>query len=191
MRKVLLLLTFFTAAPFVFVLVLLLLLFTSLHNKNGISTIARSDNVVYAALPTSQNTFTDEIVPEDARVEIVRQFLAKYKSPLEPHAQEFVKRAQEYDMDFRLLPAIAMQETNLCKKAREGSNNCWGFGVYGGKYTYFENYPQAIETITRTLATKYKDKHGLVTPDEIQKMYTPSSNGSWAFSVNHFMAAMQ
>ncbi len=191
MRKFFLLITFFTATPLVFVVVLVLILFTSLHSKNGTAVLAASDEVVYAALPTSQNTFSEEIVPEDARVETLRQFFAKYKSPLEPYAEEFVKRAEEYDMDFRLLPAIAMQETNLCKKAREGSNNCWGFGVYGGRYTYFENYPQAIEVITKTLATKYRDSHGLVTPEEIQKMYTPSSNGSWAFGVRHFMEKLQ
>ncbi|MDQ5900816.1 MAG: hypothetical protein QG600_394 [Patescibacteria group bacterium] len=168
-----------------------MILFTSLHHKNGVATLAASNEVVYAALPTSQNTFTEEIVPSDARVETLRQFFAQYKSPLEPYAEKFIIEAEKYDMDFRLLPSIAMQETNLCKKAREGSNNCWGFGVYGGRYTYFETYDQAIEVITKTLATKYRDSHGLVTPEEIQKMYTPSSNGSWAFGVRHFMEKLQ
>jgi len=168
-----------------------MILFTSLHHKNGVATLAASNEVVYAALPTSQNTFTEEIVPSDARVETLRQFFVKYKSPLEPYAEKFIIEAEKYDMDFRLLPSIAMQETNLCKKAREGSNNCWGFGVYGGRYTYFETYDQAIEVITKTLATKYRDSHGLVTPEEIQKMYTPSSNGSWAFGVRHFMEKLE
>jgi hypothetical protein len=191
MRKFVLLLTFFSAAPLVLTIVLVMILFTSLHHKNGVATLAASNEVVYAALPTSQNTFTEEIVPSDARVETLRQFFAKYKSPLEPYAEKFIIEAEKYDMDFRLLPSIAMQETNLCKKAREGSNNCWGFGVYGGRYTYFETYDQAIEVITKTLATKYRDSHGLVTPEEIQKMYTPSSNGSWAFGVRHFMEKLQ
>lgn len=168
-----------------------MILFTSLHNENGTVVLTQSDEVVYAALPTSQNTFSDEIISSDARVETLRQFFAKYKSPLEPYAPIFVEKAEEYNMDYRLLPSIAMQETNLCKKAREGSNNCWGFGVYGGRYTYFEDYEQAINVIMKTLATKYRDKHGLVTPEEIQKMYTPSSNGSWAFGVRHFMEKLQ
>ena len=56
--------------------------------------------------------------------------------------------------------------------------------------TRFDDYPEAIETVTRTLATKYKTK-GLVTPEQIVKMWTPSSNGSWEYSVNHFMKQLE
>jgi len=114
------------------------------------------------------------IVSADSRTELLRQFFVRYHSPLEPYAAEFVKKAQEYQLDFRLLPAIAMQETNLCLKSQPDSYNCWGFGVYGGKYMYFDSYPQAIDTITKALALRYRNTHGLVTPDEIQQMYTPS-----------------
>jgi hypothetical protein len=98
--------------------------------------------------------------------------------------------ADKYSLDFRLIPSIAMQESNLCKKIPAESYNCWGFGIYGSKVTKFSNYPEAIETVTRTLALKYKEK-GLVTPEEIMSMYTPSSNGSWAHGVNHFMQQLQ
>jgi len=147
--------------------------------------------VAFAALPSTQSVFEDTIVSGDSRTEILTQFFKRYKSPLVPYAAEFVKKAEEYKLDFRLLPAIAMQESNLCLKSQPDSYNCWGFGVYGGKYMYFDNYPQAIDTIARALALRYRNTHGLVTPDEIQKMYTPSSDGSWAFSVNHFMDTLQ
>lgn len=127
---------------------------------------------------------------EDARTEMVRQFFAKYKSPLEPFAKEVISSADTYNLDFRLIPAIAMQESNLCSKIPIDSHNCWGFGIYGGKVTKFENFPTAIETVTRTLARNYKAK-GLETPEQIMKKYTPSSNGSWARGVNHFMEVLQ
>jgi len=44
---------------------------------------------------------------------------------------------------------------------------------------------------SKALALRYRDKHGLVTPEEIQHMYTPSNDGSWAYSVNHFMQILQ
>jgi hypothetical protein len=56
--------------------------------------------------------------------------------------------------------------------------------------TKFGSYPEAIETITRTLATNYI-AGGLNTPDQIMKKYTPSSNGSWANGVNYFMGLLQ
>lgn len=192
MRKFFLLATFFVSAPLVFFLALIFFLFSSYHEDPRNNTaISHPKKVAFAALPTNQNVFSHEVIPQDAREEILRQFFAKYKSPLEPHAGYFVKKAEEYNLDFRLLPAIAMQESNLCTKNRPESFNCWGFGVYGGKYLYFDNYEHAIDTISKALALRYRNKHGLVTPEEIQRMYTPSNKGSWAYSVNYFMARMK
>jgi len=159
-----------------------------LHNNLiGFNT---NQGVAFAALPSAENVLGDSIVSKDARIEIVRQFFAKYKSPLEPYAKEIVENADKYTMDYRLLPAIAMQESNLCQKIIPGSYNCWGFGIYGATVTKFENFPEAIETITRTLATNYV-AGGLNTPEQIMKKYTPSSNGSWAHGVNYFMDMLQ
>ena len=81
-------------------------------------THTRPHTVAFAALPLSENAMLeDQITQQDARVEIVRQFFERYKSPLEPHAQTVVETADAYGLDFRLIPAIAMQESNLCKKA--------------------------------------------------------------------------
>lgn len=191
MRKLLLLTVFSILSPVLFITALVAFLTVTYHNQFAGRGAVQSTKIAFAAVPASPNLYSEEITFADSRVEILRQFFARYKSPLQPHAQDFVKWADTYDLDFRLLPSIAMQESNLCLKSHEDSHNCWGFGVYGGNYKYFESYPQAIETISKTLALKYRDKHGLVTPDEIQKMYTPSSNGSWAFSVNHFMASLE
>jgi len=132
----------------------------------------------------------DSIFRQDARIEIVRQFFAKYKSPLEPFASNVVEQADKYGLDFRLIPSIAMQESNLCQKIIADSHNCWGFGIYGKKVTKFQSYPEAIETVTRTLAQNYV-AGGLNTPETIMKKYTPSSNGSWANGVNYFMDRLQ
>ena len=192
MRKVILLVTFSFIAPFLFLFTLIFLLTTIPRDTDRL--VYANDKKVnaftYAALPSSSSNFSGNIILKEGRIETVRQFLSKYNSPLEPHAEFIVQTADNYEMDFRLIPAIAMQESNLCKKIPIDSHNCWGFGIYGGKVTRFENYPQAIETVTKTLATKYRDR-GLITPEQIMSMYTPSSNGSWARSVKHFMEKMQ
>lgn len=146
--------------------------------------------VSYAALPGTQNVMQDRIAQKDGRVEIVKQFFHKYKSDLEPYAQDVIDAADRYGLDYRLIPSIAMQESGLCKKAPPGSYNCWGYGIYGKQVKKFQNYPEGIETVTKTLAVTYKNR-GLETPEEIMSMYTPSSNGSWANGVNHFMAQLQ
>ena len=148
--------------------------------------LSRVNTVAYAALPTSQNILSGSISEQDGRTERIKQFLQRYNSPLEPYAQDIVDAADMYRLDYRLIPAIAMQESNLCLKIPMDSYNCWGYGIYGGKVHKFNDYKDGIYTVTETLATKYKT-NGLVTPEQIMTMWTPSSSGSWAFSVNHFM----
>jgi len=142
--------------------------------------------VAYAALPPASGSLKMTIVSQDARVSIVKDFFKKYKSDLLPYAQNIVAAADKYDLDYRLVPAIAMQESNLCHKAPPNSHNCWGYGVYGKNVLKFDNYADAINTVTKTLAIEYKGK-GLATAEQIMTKYTPSNNGAWADSVNHFM----
>lgn len=199
MAKFLLLISFFLLTPFVlvFTLVLSLALAYQTEGTQEVLGATQKSPIAYAALPTSENIFEALVASKDSRVETVRQFLEKYDSPLEPHAQYIVDIADQYKLDYRLIPAIAMQESNLCKKMPKNkldplipSNNCWGFGVYGGKVRVFNSFKEGIEVVTKTLAEKYKETHGLVTPEEIMQMYTPGSNGSWAYGVNHFMAEL-
>ena len=190
MRKIVLLVTSFVLTP---VLLLFCILYFSLltfeRNRSGLSFLPTS-RVAYAALPGSENVIQGKVTDDDARVEIVRNFFHKYNSELEPYAQEVIIAADKYGLDFRLIPAIGMQESNLCKKAPKESNNCWGFGIYGKKVTKFNTYAEAIDTVTKTLANDYKAK-GFTTPEEIMQKYTPSSDGSWAESVNHFIIQLQ
>jgi hypothetical protein len=130
---------------------------------------------------------------DDGRPELVANFLQRHNAPLVPYdeyGQKFVEIADRYGIDFRLLPAIAMQESNLCKKIPEGSYNCLGFGIHERGTLGFESYEANFERAARELKKNYIDI-GLTTPAEIMTKYTPSSNGSWAESVNQWMAEMR
>ena len=192
MRKIILSTSFFIFTPFLILISILYFLFLSYNYKarNGLNAANPNNKVAFAALPMIENVLGESIIAKDARIEMVKQFFQKYKSPLEPYAQDVVQTADKYGLDFRLIPAIAMQESNLCHKIIADSYNCWGFGIYGKKVTRFESYPEAIDTVTRTLVSNYVDG-GLNTPLEIMKKYTPSNNGSWAYSVNYFMNLLQ
>ncbi|MDP2585752.1 MAG: hypothetical protein Q8P29_02640 [Candidatus Levybacteria bacterium] len=192
MRKVILSTSFFLLTPILLFVSIIYFLFLSYDSKSHNGLISQNPNrqVAFAALPSAENVLGDSIVFNDARIEMVRQFFAKYSSPLEPYAQNIVADADKYGLDYRLLPAIAMQESNLCKKIITDSYNCWGFGIYGKKVTRFESFPEAIDTVTKTIATNYV-AGGLDTPEEIMKKYTPSNNGDWAYSVNYFMNLLQ
>ena len=139
---------------------------------------------------TSEKTLLKEFDTNDIRVANLKYFFRKYNSVLYDHADIFVKRADENQFDYRLLPAIAMQESNLCKYIYEGSHNCWGWGIYGNKVTRFESYDEAIDTISRGIKKYYIDR-GLTTPEDIMRKYTPPSDGSWAYGVNTFLKIIE
>lgn len=134
------------------------------------------------------------IESEDARAELVAQFLERHNSPMTPYdfyGRKIVEIADRYQIDFRLLPAIAMQESNLCKNTNPGApGNCLGFGIHKSGTLDFDSYEAGFERAGRELKAYYIDK-GLVTVELIEKKYTPSSNGSWANSVNQWMAEMR
>lgn len=130
---------------------------------------------------------------EDARAQIVANFLERYDSPLQPYdyfGSKFVEIADRYGIDFRLLPAIAMQESNLCKKIPENTYNCLGFGIHAKGTLAFTSFEANFERAARELKANYIDR-GLTTPEDIMRKYTPHSNGSWAASVNQWMSEMR
>ncbi|MGB9883388.1 MAG: hypothetical protein ACPLRN_02630 [Microgenomates group bacterium] len=147
----------------------------SLSNNNHLN----KDNIIQA-----------EVGLTDGRVANLKAFFRKHNSPLYDYAQKIVEVSDKYGFDYRLLPAIAMQESNLCRVIPENSYNCWGWGIYGNLVTKFKSYDEAIETVAKGLKEEYIDK-GLVTASSIMKKYTPPSTGSWAHGVNTFLKALE
>ncbi|KKP71171.1 MAG: hypothetical protein UR68_C0036G0009 [Candidatus Roizmanbacteria bacterium GW2011_GWA2_35_19] len=135
-------------------------------------------------------TYETDITVADGRVANLKSFFRKYGSPLYNEAEIIVKVSDQYQFDYRLLPAIAMQESNLCRVIPHDSYNCWGWGIYGTTVTRFESYEQAIKTVAKGISENYINK-GLVTASMIMSKYTPSSNGSWAYGVNTFLKALE
>ncbi len=133
---------------------------------------------------------TAEIKLGDARVANLKRFFRKYNSPLYDDAEFIVTTADKYEFDYRLLPAIAMQESGLCRVIPNNSYNCWGWGIYGTTVTRFDSYQDAIMAVSKGIKTYYIDK-GLTTTEQIMAKYTPSSNGSWANGVNTFIRALE
>ncbi len=151
-----------------------------------------SDNYQFTASYKAEESkgFETEIKPGDARAANLKAFFRKYNSDLYNHANKIIEEADKYQFDYRLLPAIAMQESNLCRHIPENSFNCWGWGIYGTTVTRFESYDEAIETVSKGIKDHYIDE-GLVTASAIMKKYTPPSQGSWQNGVNTFLKALE
>lgn len=165
-----------------------------LFQKNTTVELTQTPNTgvrVYASLPNTFPKISDSIETSDARPELIKNYLRKYNSPLIDMSNFLVKKADEYGLDYRLIPAIAQQESNLCKVIPAKTYNCWGWGIHSKGTLGFNSYEEAIEAVMSGLKKEYIDK-GLTTPDMIWKKYTPSSpDGAWAHGVNQFMAEME
>lgn len=145
----------------------------------------------YAALPQVLGSFSTAIAKDDARPEILRQFLHNHSSPFEDYAQTLVDASDKNDIDFRLITAIAMCESNLGKHMPQGSYNAWGYAIYTGEESgaTFDGWEHGIDVMANYLASNYYSK-GLTTPEEIGPIYAPPSvetGNSWAKCVRSFM----
>lgn len=135
------------------------------------------------------------IETDDAREIIVANFLERHSSPMQPYAyygKKLVEIADANGLDFRLMPAIAMQESNLCRNTNPGApHNCLGFGIHKRGTLDFESYEAGFERAAREIKERYVDI-GLETPEQIMTKYTPGSpGGAWAESIKQWMAEMR
>ena len=187
MRNLLLSLSFFVVTPAVLIASLLLYGKLSHQQVLGAATVKNIQPIAYAALPTSENVFAGSATFSDKRIDNLHGFLTAYHSPLAPYADLFVSKADQYNIDYRLLPAIAMQETTLCKKTlAKAPFNCWGWGIWGKHASGFASYEDAINTISSYFAKKREI--GIQSLDEIGSIYNPGNNSNWKENVASFMS---
>ena len=118
----------------------------------------------------------------DERYLSLLAFLRERKSPLVKETRTFLRVADKYHLDWRLLPAIAGLESAFGKKLVPNSFNPFG---WGGGYYYFSGWAEAIETVGRSLSKNYY-RRGLDTPEKIGPVYAPP-NPRWGILVRALM----
>jgi hypothetical protein len=93
--------------------------------------------------------------PSDLRVAKLETFFLSYGCPTPHHAFEYVRAADAYQVDYRVLPAISLLESTCGEYGRR--NNFWG---WAGALKGFESIPAGIAFVTRQLAdgSPYRDK---------------------------------
>ena len=134
----------------------------------------------------------DVRIPEkkDQRVEILEKYLETHKSPMKKNAVDFVEAADKYELDWKLVAAIAGVESTFGKHTPGNelfgneSYNAWGWGVYGDQALGLGSWKNGIYTVSRGLKEKYVDR-GLKTPLEMNRIY--ASSQTWGERVNFFM----
>ncbi len=150
-----------------------------------------TENVNIATVNTEANNIVEEInvkevklaaqyTPNNEKVDRIRTYLQKRNSPLAQYAEEFVKAADHYGIDYRIVAAISVVESGG-GKSNFKPYNAWGWGKSG-----FANWTEGIWKVSEGIG-KYYAK-GLVTPQAISKSYCPPSAVAWARKVNYVMS---
>jgi hypothetical protein len=154
-------------------------------NAFPLETLATSDPVVNNQAGPLVPEFTDE-----EKAAKIRSYFGKYNLPLADNAEKFVEVSHYCDIDWALLPAIAMQESTGGKFAVR-SNNPFGWASAQIK---FNNFDEAIEVVGGHLCglydstdQYYKDKTTL------QKLwhYNGSVNARYPGEVVAIMSAIK
>ena len=113
-----------------------------------------------------------------------------------PYAGHIVREADRLGIDFRLVVAIAMCESNLGKKMPKLDEfNAWGIAVYTGKNQgkAFQSWDHAISWVSSYIKTKYYDR-GITDLVAIGAIWAPPSvaNGnSWSNCVELYQNSIR
>ena len=153
----------------------------------GLAVLITAPSHVHAAgFPTSGllTNFGDIVV--DKRVVKLKAYLDTHDSPLKEHAASFIEEADRYNVDWRLVAAIAGTESTFGKHIPGGSYNAWGWGIPTGAQSgiAFKSWKDAITQISAGLRKNYLDK-GAVSVEQIGRIYAASP--AWSWKVHFFM----
>lgn len=135
------------------------------------------------------------VIAADARALLLASFLERNKSPMAPYADYIVAQADKNEIDFRLLTAIAMCESNVGKRMpKRDEYNFAGIAVYTGQNQgkAFDSWEHAIEWVSRYIKERYYDR-GITDLRQIGEIWAPPSkdrNHSWTRCVDGFQQSI-
>lgn len=117
------------------------------------------------------------------------RYKGKFKnSVLQGKAKAFIEAGKKYNIDPRILVAIAMCESSrgTSEKARK-LNNIGGLKI-NGKYHHFENVEASIDSIAKTINTRYRE--GFTTPQKVAnsgRYCAKSVATQWLSNLNSYL----
>jgi hypothetical protein len=127
-----------------------------LSATNTISTTSTTTVGIFPEIVNFKETLEKK---EDAiQAAKIDKYFASYNLPLAGYGKNFVETSDKYNLDWRLLAAIAMRESTGGKfSCPYGSKNV--FGWHSCK-TYFKTYEEAIDKVGQHLAGEVKSTAG-------------------------------
>lgn len=114
--------------------------------------------------------------PLDDRVEKVRSYLERKKSPLSDHSEQIVSKKH-----WKLIIAVSAIESSYCK--RKIAFNCWGIMKGSGGLRRYESYEEAIDDVD-ALFERRQSQGRWLTVEAMNCSYVVPCNPNWVSVVN-------
>jgi len=148
-------------------------------NNLGKNTVIVRSQPVYASSYDNQK-----------KIKSLSSYLESYGSSLSRYSTEMVAASIEYGIDYTLIPAIALQESQGCKKIPDNSNNCWGYGIYKDNVIRFSSPEKGIDRVARLLKKIYKD-HNIYDIKYAVNTWKPHDQEHWINAISFFQAKIR
>ena len=133
-----------------------------------------------------------DTVAVDLRAEKLTKFLKERNSPLVGNVRDFIRTADDFDLDWRLLPAISAVESGM----GQHTPSCARYNPFGWTsttspcgYWRFDSFDEAIRFVGGKIATKtaYSKFQRTGRVEELALAYNPGGWEEWTAKVNYFM----
>jgi hypothetical protein len=148
----------------------------NIENLSISTSVDIEENIIVKGVVINE---TPQYTPDARKVENLRNYLAGRQAPLADYAEEFVKAADHYNIDYRIIAAISVIESGGGKHTFR-PYNAWGWGRKS-----FTNWTEGIWTVSAGISEYYA--RGLTRPELIAPYYCPPNAVKWAQNINFVM----
>lgn len=124
----------------------------------------------------------------DTRITRLNAYFTARKSPLASEAAYFIKRADFYKLDWRLLPAIAGVESGFETAGNLHDKNPFGY-MCGSSPCVFKSYREGIDMVAKTISrgsaySQYQRSGAII---DLAEVYCQVRNEEWTQKILYFM----
>jgi len=170
---------------------LFILIIYGLYQYRNIQSLEKTPLI--SPLPAGDEVYA---IQKDRRIEILEAFFTKYNSPLAQYSAIFIEVADQYGLDWTLLPAIASCESSFGKK----TPSCAPYNPFGRvstsspcRFYRFKSFAHAIEFMGKEIGNsrtyvRYQQTREL---SELAEIYNPGRKEAWLTNVTYFQRELK
>jgi len=160
-------------------------LFLTILHVTGVTPVYAEGKIAGDTAMLVQSSVTNA-TSNDERVKKLKLFFESKQSPFANSAEHFINEADRLEIDWKLIPAIAGNESYFGQHIPANSFNAWGWAVFTGMRDgrHFASWEDGITVVSEGIKHNYIDK-GAIAIEQIGRKY--AADPRWAAKVSFFM----